>query len=161
MSKQVLGLTLGALVVLGIGLFLFLQSNKKVHLVLDGKIQKVRVQEVDPNRTIVVTDFRVTNPAEVLYRVKNVEMVLITAEGTELKGTIAADMDTQQIFAAYPLLGQKFNPSFISREKLEGGVTVDRMIAAAFDVPLKVVESRKKLFLRIQEIDGLMTEVME
>ena len=70
MSKQVLALTLGVLAVLSIGLMLFMQSNKKVHLVLDAKMQKVRVQEVDPNRTIVVLDFRVTNPAEVLYRVK-------------------------------------------------------------------------------------------
>ena len=161
MSKQVLALTLGVLAVLSIGLMLFMQSNKKVHLVLDAKMQKVRVQEVDPNRTIVVLDFRVNNPAEVLYRVKNVEVLLTTAEGEQLKGTIAAEMDTEQIFAAYPSLGQKFNQSFISREALEGGKTIDRMIAASFDASLKAIEGRKKLILRIQEIDGLITEVTE
>ena len=68
MSKQVLGLTLAALFILGAGLIGFLQWNKRVHLVLEGKIQKVRVQEIDPQRTIVITDFRITNPAEVLDR---------------------------------------------------------------------------------------------
>ena len=161
MSKQVLGLTLAALFILGAGLIGFLQWNKRVHLVLEGKIQKVRVQEIDPQRTIVITDFRITNPAEVLYKVKDVDLLLTTSEGVELKGTVAAEMDTGQIFAAYPQLGQKFNQSFITREKLEGGITIDRMLAASFDIPVQAVNSRKLLLLRIQEIDGLITEIKE
>ena len=161
MSKSVLGYSLIALCVVGLGLALLWQQNKGSHLVLDGSIKKVRVQELDPKRTLVICDFRLNNPADFTFEVKNIDLILTTAEGETLQGTFAAQMDTDRIFDAFPVLGQRYNPSLVSREKIAPGKLVDRMVAASFDVAPAIIEGRKKLLLRIEEMNRLVTELVE
>ena len=66
MSKSVLGFTLIALCAVGLGLFLFLEQNKGAHMVLEGSIKLVRVLQLEPDRSLLICDFRLTNPAAAL-----------------------------------------------------------------------------------------------
>jgi len=66
-----------------------------------------------------------------------------------------------RLFDAVPLLGQKYNPTLIAREKIASHESEDRMVAARFEVPDDRLEARKRLVLRIEEVDGAVSEISE
>lgn len=151
-QKLILFVVLGAAIVAGIwgsGLLV----NQGSHVVLKGTIQKVRVQPVDDATTAVVVDFRYTNPADYSLVVRDVTVEIITADGETVSGRTVADIDAERFLAAYPALGGKFNPSLVTREKIAPKQTDDRMIAASFDLASDVVEKRKAIRIRIQDVD--------
>ncbi len=161
MSKSVLGFTLIALCAVGLGLFLFLEQNKGAHMVLEGSIKLVRVLQLEPDRSLLICDFRLTNPAAYDFDAKHFALLLTTADGNVLEGTFAANSEAERIFEAYPELGPKYNPVLFTRQKIEPGKTVDRMVAVSYKVPAATLESRKKLVLRIDEADRMVSEIVE
>ena len=161
MSKSVLGFTLIALCVVGFGLLLFLEQNKGAHMVLEGSIKLVRVLQLEPERSLLICDFRLKNPADYDFDVKHLALFLTTADGNELEGAFAANSEAERIFEAYPALGPKYNPVLFTRQIIEKGKTVDRMIAVSYNAPADVLESRKKLVLRVNEVDRMISEIVE
>jgi len=133
----------------GGGLF----ASRGTHVQLKGNIQKVRIQSVEENTTAVVVDFRYTNPADYAFVVRDVTVEITTAEGEVVTGRTVADIDAERFLAAYPDLGGKFNQSLITREKILPGQSDDRMIAASFELPVAVVEKRKGIRVRIEDVD--------
>src|SRR6516164_9768952 len=77
------------------------------------------------------------------------------------EGSTVADSDMGRLFDAVPLLGQKYNPTLIAREKIASHESEDRMVAARFEVPDDRLEARKRLVLRIEEVDGAVSEISE
>jgi hypothetical protein len=63
--------------------------------------------------------------------------------------------------AGVPLLGDKYNPSLMVRERVPARTTLDRMIAARFEVPDSQLQARKRFLLRIEEVDGVVQELSE
>ena len=161
MSKSVLGFSLIALCLGALGLFFFLEQNKGSHLVLNGSIKKVRIQELEPKRSLMILDFRLTNPSDFTFEVKNIDLYLTTSDGEVVEGAFAAQMNTDQIFESYNTLGQRYNPTLVSREKIPPGKIVDRMVAVSVNLPAAAVESRKKLVLKIEEMNRMITELVE
>lgn len=136
--------------ILGTGLYL----NRGARVILEGKIQKVRVQAIDDQNTAVIVDFRATNPAKYDSMVGSVSVEVDSVGGTTLTGTAVADADAQRFLEAFPLLGPKYNPSLVTRERIKPGQTVDRMTAVRLEAPEAVVNSRKAIRVRILDIDG-------
>jgi hypothetical protein len=70
-------------------------------------------------------------------------------------------MDAKRLFEAIPLLGQKFTDTLVERDRVPGHTFQDRMVAARFNAPESRLESRKRFLLRIEELDGLVSEISE
>lgn len=153
MNRRLLLIVLGgaAAVVLLIASGLFVQRGAR--LSLEGAVQKIRIHASSETSTAVFADFRATNASDVLFQVRDVTIELVSPDGSVMSGEPVADVDATRYLAAYPELGQKFNPSLVSREKIAAKATVDRMIAARFEVPERTIR-RGKLRVRVVDADG-------
>ena len=161
MEKQtitVFGAAAG-IVVLGIAGFLFL--NRGSRLELEGSVQKVRTQSLDADNTFAVVDFRFSNTSDYPFVVKEVTVTLEGKDGSKKVGTILPEMDAKRIIGYYKEIGPKYNDSLTMRTKIPGRQTADRMIAVTFNVPVAQVEARKRLVLKIDDLDGPSSEVAE
>ena len=152
----VIGLAAVAAMVLGL-----LWIQRGAHVELKGEILKIRTQELDENSSIAVIDFRFVNPADYPFIVRTVDVILEDPADRTLDGMVVAEADTQRIFDAYPLLGQKFNESLRPRDRVEARESQDRMIAARFEVPVGVLNSRKQFTVRVEDVDGPVSEIRE
>jgi hypothetical protein len=144
------------LAMIGGGLFLTRDS----HVELVGVIQKVRTGRLDEQRSVVVADFRVTNPSGYPFQIKDLELEL-SSGGRILPSRFIPETDTKNLFLGVPSLGEKYNPSFRIKERVEKKSTADRMLAFVVDAPLEAVDARTKLMLRLREVDGPISELME
>jgi len=138
---------------------LYLTRNNS--LVLKGQVLKLRSVPVDNDTTIAVIDFRVTNPSTGQFVVKNLDVFLDTKDGKQVDSANFAELDSKQMFDYYKVLGKKYNATLLTRDKIEAGQTVDRMIAVRFSVPEDQVTNRKDVRLVIEDLDGMKSQVTE
>lgn len=150
------GLCLVVAVVAGV-----LWSNRGAVVRVDGSIQKIRTAPIDEKSSILVADFRVTNPADVPFVVRGVKLLVETADGKTQDGMVIAEIDARRMFAALPALGQKYNDSMIARDRVASKQQADRMISARFEVPESDLEKRKRARILVEEVDGVVVEIAE
>ena len=136
--------------------------NYMPHLRLEGKILKVRVLAL-PGRaaSIVVVDFRVTNPSNVPFVVNSVTLHLEPATGDAADGTTISKNDIENIFRYEKLLGPKYNDTLSLQDRIAPHKIADLMAGARFEVPEAVVNGRKSIRLRIEDVDGAAAEITE
>ena len=146
-------LVLGAMV--GGGLFV----SRGAHLVLEGSVRKARVAALSPTRSVLVLDFRASNPADYPFVVKTVEVEVTLANGTKEIGQFVPEVDAKSLFPALPELGDKLAVSIGTGEKIGKKQTVDRMAAATFPFPSSELENRKSVLLRLRDVDGPVSEI--
>jgi hypothetical protein len=151
-----IGLACVGLVVVGV---LFMQRGARVGLT--GSVLKVRTAPLDENSTVVVLDFRFTNPSNVIFAVRGVTVVMEEKDGKQYDGQTVAEMDAKRLFEALPLLGPKFTDTLVERDRVGAHTSQDRMVAARFNAPESRVEERKRFLIRIEEVDGLVSEIAE
>jgi hypothetical protein len=151
-----IGVALVGLVVTGV---LFMQRGARVGLV--GNVLKVRTAPLDESSSVVVLDFRFTNPSNVLFVVRGVTVVMEDKDGQKYDGQTVAEMDAKRLFEALPLLGQKFTDTLVERDRVGSRSTQDRMVAARFNAPESRLEGRKRFLIQIEEVDGLVSEISE
>ena len=152
------GVGLACIMAAVFGVF-FIQRG--AHMELPGKVLKVRTAALDDNSSVAVLDFRVTNPSDVLFVVRNVTLEMEDPQGNSYLGQVAADTDAKRMFEALPLLGQKFNDTLLIRDKIAAHTSQDRMVAARFEAPVARLDARKKFLIRIEEVDGKSFELLE
>jgi len=158
MSRTLL-ITFGiGLVVVAIAVWGIVRIGRGGHVELPGTILKVRTAPLDEQSAAAVIDFRVTNPSDYPFQVRGVTVVLESQSGAQIEGATASETDAQQLM---PLLGDKYNPSLMVRERVPAHTTLDRMIAARFEVPDSQLQARKRFLLRIEEVDGVVQELSE
>jgi hypothetical protein len=150
------GLGLIGIIVAGV---LYMQRGARVGLA--GSFLKVRTAPLDDNSSVAVVDFRFRNPGDVNFVVRTVTLVLEDASGDQVEGRTVSESDAKRLFEGIPLLGQKFNDTLIMRDKVPARSAQDRMVAARFEVPEAKIEQRKRLLLRIEDVDGPVTEISE
>lgn len=149
-----LGLAImGALV--GTGLFV----SRDTHLVLEGKIQRVRASEVRAGASVVIADVKLTNPSGYPFMIKSAEIEIVAADGRILSGRFVPEVDAKPLFSVLPALGDKFNPTIGIRETIKPKSTVERMVATVFEHPIALIESRKSLLVRFKDVDGPVSEL--
>jgi len=142
-----------ALVVAGV-----LYMQRGAHIDLPGKILKIRTVPLDEGSSIVVFDFRITNPADYTFVVRTVSVAIEDFSGNRSDGMVVSEADAKQLFAALPVLGQKYNNTLILRDKIAPHTTEDRMVAARFEVPEPKLDSRKRFVITVEEVDGKVVE---
>jgi len=161
MSKNfMIALGAGAVcIAIAVGAILFIQRG--AHIGVSGHILKVRTAPLNENSTIVVLDFRVTNPADYPFVARSVTAIFEDAAGNRTEGLTAPEIEAQHIFAGIPVLGEKYNQTMIIRDKVNPRSTLDRMVAARFDLPEAQLQGRKRFVVKIEEIDGQEFEISE
>jgi hypothetical protein len=136
-----------------------LYMKRGAHLELQGKVLKVRTAPLDDNNSLAVVDFRITDVSDIEFDVRQVTVILEDKSGQNIEGMTISAVDSDRLFQNIPILGEKYNPALIVRNRIAAHATEDRMIAASFAVPQSVLESRKGLTVRIEEVDGAVSEI--
>jgi hypothetical protein len=152
----VIGLAVVAATVFGV---MWMQWG--AHVELKGEVLKVRTQALDDRSALAVIDFRFVNPADYAFIVRKVDVILEDPSGKTADGMTVSDADAKRVFEAYPLLGQKFNESLRVRDRVEAHQSQDRMIAARFELPVALLNGRKHLTVRVEDVDGPVSEIRE
>jgi len=151
-----IGIGIIAIVVAGI---LFMQRGARIGLA--GSVLKVRTAPLDENSTIAVIDFRFTNPGNVPFWVRTVSLVMEDKDGSQYEGKVISETDAKRLFEAMPLLGEKFNDTLVLRDQIKGHTSQDRMVAARFEAPEARINQRKRFLVKIEEVDGAISEMSE
>lgn len=136
-------------------------SNLSSHLVLTGKILKVRVLPLDKESSLVLVDFRVTNPTAVLFKAGEVTIKVAPGSGEPADGMMVTKGDVDALFKFMPLTGVKFNEVFSLNDTIPPGKTLDRMAEARFELPESVIDRRKSITLHLQDLDGAEADLTE
>ena len=148
-----------AIIALAVGGIFIMQRGDRMQL--PGKILKVRTAPLDDDSSIAVIDFRIANPSDILFEVREVTVEMTDSQGKSYLGESVGEMDATRLFAGLPVLGPKFNPTLITRDRIGSHGSADRMIAARFQVPLSLLDIRKRVLVRIEEVDGKVFEYVE
>jgi hypothetical protein len=135
--------------------------QRGAHTELRGAVLKVRTQAMDEKSAVAVVDFRFANPAKYPFVVRQVDVSIEDKDGKILESSAVSDLDARRLFEYYPQLGQKYNDTLMMRNKIPPGQSMDRMITARFEIPEAELQSRKKLMVRIVDLDGASSELEE
>jgi hypothetical protein len=138
-----------------------LYIQRGAHLELKGSIQKVRTLATDDASAVVVIDFRFVNPSDYRFVVRKVEVSMEDQQGRVLEGAVASEVDAKRLFDSYPVLGQKYNETLLMRTKVGPRESMDRMVAVRFEIPEKLLQARKQLRIRVEDVDGAVSELLE
>lgn len=148
-----------AVIAIVVGCVVYMQRGARVGLA--GNVLKVRTAPLDETSSVAVIDFRYRNPAYVRFVVRDVTVVLEDATGNRSEGRTISEVDAQRMFEGLPILGQKFNKTLTTRDVIGANAAEDRMVAARFEFPEAKLESRKRFIIRIEDVDGPITEISE
>ena len=161
MNKQNAVVGLIAVLVVGaiVGGILFSTRHNRVELT--GSVLKVRTYAVNSDDTIVFADIRVVNPSTQQFVVQDVTVFLDPASGDPVQGDIFPESDAKRLFAYYPVLGTKYNPNLMIRQKINPGETIDRMVSVRFPGTEESFQKRKRLRIIVRDVDGAKTEIVE
>jgi len=158
MSKQFAIFFGVGVAVIAIAVVLILSSTKGSHLVINGKILKVRTGALSDNDSIAVMDLRMENPSNLAFVVRQVEVTLEENDGTMADGLVVAKGDLKQLFQFNRFLGDQYNDSLTIKDQIAPHATVDRMLAARFEVKKQDLEAAKAIHVSIQDMDGPLFE---
>ena len=158
MSKQFAIFFGIGVVVIAIAVALILSSTKGSHLVLNGKVLKVRTGALSDNDSIAVMDLRMENPSNLAFVVRQVEVTLEKRDGSMVDGLVVAKGDLKQLFQYNRFLGDQYNDSLTIKDQVAPHATVDRMLAARFEVKKDDLEAAKAIHVSIQDMDGPLFE---
>jgi len=174
---MVVGLAVIAMLIGGI---FYMQRGDKIDL--PGKIIKIRTALLDDGKcdgprcqdhspmSVAVVDFKVTNPSDIIFEVRSVNVYVTTPDGKVLDGKITSDGDAERMMKALPAdpkridqwpSGEKYNKTLTVKERIGAHQSVDRMAAAYFELPIDQLYARKNLRVRIEEVDGKVFEYWE
>ena len=161
MNKQFWILLGAGLAIVAAAIGILLVGTKGAHLELDGRILHVRTLALNSKASLVIVDFRATNPSDVGFVVRSVTVVLDPASGAPLEAEPIDKPDLENVFKYEKLLGPQFNDALTIRDKIAPHKTLDRMVGARFELPESTVDARKSIHLRIEDMDGTVAEFGE
>ena len=141
--------------VVAIAVGFILTGTRGAHLALEWKLVKPRAGSLDENNSVVVVDFRISNPSDVRFVVGSVTATLTKASGETLEGDVIARADIPQLLAYNRFLGDQYNPVLTIQDQIKPHEIFDRMVAVRFAVPLADLQKAKKMTLTLHEMDGL------
>jgi hypothetical protein len=158
MNKRLLSFFGLGVVAIAIAVVVILSANKGSHLELQGKILKVRTGPLGEGNSIAVMDFRVENPSDKPFVVRTVDISLEKRNGEMVDGVTVARSDLKQLFQYNRFLGGQYNDGLGLQDRIAPHSTVDRMVAAHFEVCDTDLEQAKAVHLSIQDVDGPLWE---
>src|SRR5215813_13257856 len=150
------GLTVIAAAVGGV-----MYMQRGAHVELKGAVLKVRTLALDEKSSLAVVDFRIANPADYPFVVRACTVKVEDRKGGFEEGASVAETDARRLFESYPILGGKFNDTLVLKDKIPPHGSEDRMIAARFEMPQSQLDGRRRLTVRIEDVDGPISELVE
>ncbi len=154
MNKQFLIFFGVGIAVIAALLYFSFATTKTNHLELQGKILKVRTGVLDENSSAAVVDFRVENPSDIPFVVREVTATLTKANGASEDGMMISKADFAQLLTYNKFLGKEYNDGLAIRDRIAPHSTVDRMVAIQFQQPASVFDQAKALKLVVEDMDG-------
>lgn len=152
---------LASLLVIG-GIVWTLVSNNQSGLVnLEGSILKIRTYPLNAQSTLVLADFRLTNPTRVPFVVDSVEMFLDRTAGGPVTAGVLSRAEVDRVFEYQKITGPKYNDPLIVSNRIQPGETLDHMSAGRVDLPEADIDARLTVRLRIREFNGQTAEITE
>ena len=152
----VVGIACIAIAVAGI---FYMQRGAHVEPV--GKVLKIRTASLDERSSLAVVDFRIANTSDYPFMVRTVTVIAEFADGSTNEGQTVSEPDAKRVFAGLPVLGTKYNDTLVMRDRLPAHTSWDRMVAARFELPEDKLQARKRLVVKIEEVDGQVIEVAQ
>jgi hypothetical protein len=136
--------------------------NRGSQIRIEGTMKKVRLQKLYEKSTLLVFDFRFSNPADFPFIVSEVTSTCTLQDGSEVAGELVTDADAKPIFEFHALtLGAKYNESLVRRSRVAPKTTEDRMIAMTYLVEPEALEKRKGCVLQVKDVDGAVSKIVE
>lgn len=148
------------LVFLGVVVFSIFSSTKGAHLELKGQVIKARTGALDEAHSIAVLDFRVNNPSDIPFVVRQVWVTLEKADGEKLRGDLVPKMNLAQVFQYNKFLGVQYNDAMSIKDEVKPRGQIDRMVAASFPLSEDELEKGKSIDLWVQDMDGIEFETV-
>jgi hypothetical protein len=148
-----------AIIAIAVAAVLWMQRG--AHVELKGSVLKVRTAALDDTSSIAIIDFRFANPSDVPFVVRKVDVTMEGKDGNTYTSDPVSETDAKTVFQYNPMLGQKYNDSLLMRDKIPARQAEDRMIAARFAMPVEKLEARKAFRIRIEDVDGPVSELVE
>jgi hypothetical protein len=149
------------LAVVGALIFILFFGTKGAHVDLQGEILKVRVLSLNPQASLVVADFRVTNPSDIPFVVSTIVMQLDRYGTATVDGTVISKPDMDNVFKFEKLIGPKYNDVMSIQDKVAPHQKVDRMAGARFELGEAPIDARKGIHLHIEDVDGAVVDIGE
>lgn len=138
-----------------------LYVQRGAHIELKGQVLKVRTAAMDDVSSVAVVDFRFTNPADYPFTVRKVDVSIVDRDGNRYEGFAVSEADANRLFEYYKGLGQKYNDPLRVRESIKARASDDRMVVVRFEVPERILEGRRRLTVRVEDVDGPVSELVE
>ena len=148
-------------VIVAIAVAVIFWANRGSQTRLEAKVLKTRIIETEDGSTLAVVELRIHNPANVAFVTREVQLQVTQANGATVDGAAVTQDDLDRLLAYYKLYGPRYNPVLRGKEKLAGGVTVDRTVAAAIPLAPKAVETRKAFVVTVDDVDGIVERLEE
>lgn len=162
MNKNFVLMLLAGLAVVSGLLFTLFTGTKGAHLRLEGRVLKVRVLALSGSAaSLVMVDFRVTNPSDVPFVVSSVKIRMQPADGESTVSTTISKPDIDNVFQYAKLLGPKYNEVLSIRDRIAPRQNADRMVGARFEMLEAAVNARKSIELEIEDVDGTVARISE
>jgi hypothetical protein len=146
-----------AAIVAGLGLYV----NRGSHVGLEGSIVKVRLIATDENSCVAVLELRLSNPADIRFLVRDVEVAVDGVKGQTLTVPAIPQIDLDHVLEYFKLAGPRYNPVLHMKENIPGKTNLDRTVAASFAVPEAALAARGGFRVLIRDVDGPVTEIRE
>jgi hypothetical protein len=150
---------IGLLVIGGLIWAVFIKQAG-AHIEPKGSVLKVRTLKLDDEHSALVAEIRLENSSDYALTARTVETTAVTANG-ETPGDMGAEVDVQNLFKNFPILGEQFNPVLKVRDKVPPRSTIDREVCATFSMPVEQLDHRKDLIVRVQDVSGPTAELHE
>jgi hypothetical protein len=160
-TKTFLGFLAAGLAIAGALVYGLFSVNKSAHIELTGSILKVRVMALNPEASLVVADFRVTNPSGLAFVMRNMTVQLEPHLGAVTEAEPISKQNLEDVFKYEKLIGPQYNPALSIKDSVPPHGTVDRMVGARFELPESAIDNRKIMRLHIEEMDGAMADIVE
>ena len=161
MSKQAV-VTCGiALLIVAAAVSGILFSTRKHRVELTGEVLKVRSHQVDPQHTIVLVDMRVANPSTQQFVVRDVEAFVEESDGKSVPAELFAESDIQRALTYYKVLGEKYTPGLVRKDRIDSRATTDRSIAFSAPMTDARFAERKAIRIVVHDVDRKSTEIRE
>lgn len=154
MPKRFFLFLIAGILILGGAIFAVFSSTKGAHLRLDGSVLKVRTGKLDEASSAVVVDFRVHNPSDVDFVVRDVKIFLEKADGSTQEGSLIAKTDLSILLSYNRFLGRQYNSVLSLEDRIPARATLDRMVAARFELPVSAFDRAKGFRLHLEDLDG-------
>jgi hypothetical protein len=161
MNRQTLIIGGIALLIVAAAVSTILITTRKNRVELTGEVLKVRTHQMDPEHTIALLDLRIKNPSTQRFVVRQVEVFVEEPDGKSTPTDLFAESDIKRVIAYYPMLGDKYTPGLLRRDRIASGETTDRSIAVSVPMTDARLGARKGFRVVVHDVDGPVTEIRE